>query len=138
MGFFVWKKNIRRYSQNFIFIVHKVSASENTKGQLKISGLATGTYYLTETRAPDGYNQLRNPVKIEIVDADGGVDGALDNEPEGSADGYLDITVNNTKGFELPVTGGMGTFMFTASGVAIMSAAIILIVIQRKKKTLSK
>lgn len=52
--------------------------------------------------------------------------------------GYLDITVNNTKGFELPVTGGMGTFMFTASGVAIMSAAIILIVIQRKKKTLSK
>lgn len=35
-------------------------------GKIKIKGLDDGTYYLKETKAPTGYNQLEGAVKLEI------------------------------------------------------------------------
>ena len=110
-----------------------VGAAGNVKGKLTLSGLDLGTHYLTETKAPDGgYNKLNQAVTIEIKDDD------LDGEPtsKGSneyGDGYVAVDVTNTKGFQLPTTGGMGTILFTAGGIAIMGAAVLLFFVLKRK-----
>ena len=48
--------------------ITKVTTPEN--GSFTIIGLDADTYYLTETKQPDGYNKLSNPVKI-VIAADG-------------------------------------------------------------------
>ena len=108
----------------------------DAKGKLTISGLSTGTYYLTETKAPGGYNKPNTPVTIEIKDDN------LDGKPTSGnssefADGYVALDVINTQGFVLPTTGGMGTILFTAGGVAIMGAAVLLFVVLRRRKGVS-
>ena len=40
--------------------------TSDSEGQLKLTGLAAGTYYLKETKAPAGYTVNSTPVKIEI------------------------------------------------------------------------
>lgn len=110
-----------------------VGAGDNVKGQLTISGLDLGTYYLTETKAPDGgYNKLNQAVTIEIKDDD--LDGApTSGTSDEFEDGYVALDVKNTKGFQLPTTGGMGTVVFTAGGIAIMGAAVFLFFILKRK-----
>lgn len=91
-------------------------------GHASFYGLAKGTYYLEETKAPAGYNLLKERVKIEVT-ADT-TDAAI-----------TDITIVNTKGFTLPSTGGMGTVIFTVVGIVIMvGAAIMLIRVNKKSK----
>ena len=46
----------------------------------------------------------------------------------------LTVTVKNYKGFTLPTTGGIGTFVFTFAGIAMMAAAVILLITSKKKK----
>ena len=103
------------------------------KGKLTLSGLDLGTYYLTETRAPDGrYNKLNQAVTIEIKDDD--LDGMPTNKDSSEyGDGYVAVDVTNTKGFQLPTTGGMGTVLFTAGGIAIMGAAVLLFFVLKRK-----
>ncbi len=55
--------------------------------------------------------------------------GATDN-----AQGIVVSTVINKQGFELPTTGGMGTFLFTFVGIAMMAAAVILFFTSKKKE----
>ncbi len=84
-------------------------------GAAKIFGLAAGTYWLEETRAPDGYNQLTARVKIELTDAN-------------STDGYLTAGVDivNKAGITLPATGGIGIYIFYIAGSALMLAALVV------------
>ena len=78
-------------------------------GKLTFEGLGAGTYYLTETKQPDGYNKLAKSVKIEM-DANGTikVDGKSTLESEESK---RLVEVENKTGTVLPSTGGMGTTM---------------------------
>lgn len=48
-------------------------------------------------------------------------------------DGVISFTVQNKKGFDLPSTGGMGTYIFTIGGLVVMAAAVVLLM-KRKKK----
>ena len=105
-----------------------VGSGNDAQGKLTLAGLDAGTYYLTETKAPDGYNKLGSPVKITITDTDpngivndgaGGADGA---------DGYVEQRVENSDGFKLPTTGGIGTILFTAGGVLLMGLGVIVLV----------
>lgn len=127
-----------------------VSATQgNDLGKLTISGLDVGTYYLTETKAPGGYVKLSTPVEIIVSDskksvADGkfedGVNGKTDVTKEDktteSEDGYVSgIVVTNTKGFTLPTTGGMGTVLFTAGGVLLMGAGLVVLVLFLRRRT---
>lgn len=111
----------------------------DNNGNITVKGLKEGTYYLEETKAPDGYNKLTAPVKVEIandstnihrldsVKADG-VDGTVsDDKAIGT------ITVANNKGSTLPSTGGMGTKLFyTIGGILMAGAAIVLVVRKRR------
>lgn len=111
-----------------------VGDSGDKMGKLVISGLDVGTYELTETKAPNGYIKLSAPVTITITDAD--PNGKVD---DGSAsvdgtDGYVELTVENGKGFTLPSTGGMGTMLFTAIGTVLMGGGLVLLLLYLRRR----
>lgn len=121
-----------------------VGTSDPMKGILKLSGLDVGEYLLTEVQAPAGYNKLSAPISINIQDDTAGTDSGPDGKPEytdsenstevEAADGYVPVTVINTKGFTLPTTGGMGTVLFTAGGVVLMGAGLVLLVVFLRRR----
>ena len=102
-------------------------------GDIKISGLEAGTYYLHEVKAPDGYNKLKDPVKIviTITNMDTGAATITVNDGPASGDGTT-VDVENKKGIELPETGSIGTIGLTALGVVVVVAG--LFAFPRKKK----
>lgn len=120
----------------------EVSSSEMiTMGQiegngynLKLNGLAAGVYWLTETEAPEDYNKLSKPIKIEIKKStnDHGYEILVD---EASETDFI-IEIENKSGTELPSTGGIGTIIFTVGGVVIIGAMIVVSVISKKKNKL--
>lgn len=121
-------------------------------GKIDIQGIPEGTYDLTETKAPDGYNKLDKDVEIKIEatigknDSDKKVLTALtvktkfDGEDDakykdGEADiqtGDVTITVANNKGAVLPSTGGMGVKVLYAAGVILMVAAGVLLITRKR------
>ena len=122
-----------------------------TAGQAKIEGLAAGTYYLKETKAPDGYNKLVKPVKIEIganlnkglgssfkdqaFNDDGSrIDPTIKvNGTEVTKDGSeFILTVINKTGTELPSTGGIGTTMFYVVGGVLILAAVVVLMVKKR------
>ena len=89
-------------------------------GQVVIKGLKGGTtYYLEETKAPDGYNILTDRQAIKV---------ASDNKAEAN--------VVNKKGGLLPSTGSIGTTMFYISGAVMLIGAFIFMVSKRRMKNL--
>ncbi len=94
-------------------------ATSGKDGMVGIYGLAYGTYYILETKAPDGYNPMNEP-KVIIID-------------ENSHKVENAVVVENTAGTVLPSTGGMGTTVFTVTGFALMAAAIFLLLLRKQK-----
>ena len=92
-----------------------------------IKGLEPGTYTLVETAAPDGY--VINSESCQFtVEADGSIAG----DQTIVADGRL--TIPNTPGSELPVTGGPGTTAFTLGGAALVLLAVVLLRARARKR----
>lgn len=93
------------------------------EGTIVIDGLTPGTYYIHETKAPvytddqgveKPYRLLTKPIEIEIVDT--------------KTSTKNDVTVKNAKsGWDLPTTGGIGTVLFTATGLVLMGAAFYIL-----------
>ena len=102
-------------------------------GQIKINGLDAGTYYLKEIKAPDGYNTLEKPVKLEIVATHNGATVQVGLGTAGS--GKMEETVINKSGVVLPSTGGMGTTIFyVVGGLLMVGAAVLLVTKKRMQK----
>ena len=97
-------------------------------GTLKIYGLETENYTLTQTKAPKGYNKASSTAAINIVDAE--PDGVLD----GDSDSIADILFTNSAEFQLPVTGGMGTVIFAAGGILFVCVGTVLLMVTVKRK----
>ncbi|MCF2596772.1 SpaH/EbpB family LPXTG-anchored major pilin [Pseudoflavonifractor phocaeensis] len=95
-------------------------------GKFTIQGLDADTYYLTETKAPDGYNKLAGPITIVI-----GENGVVNGTTEAPL-GVDEVKVLNQTGAELPSTGGMGTTIFYVLGGVLMAGAAILLVTKKK------
>lgn len=88
-------------------------------------GLAYGTYYIVETKAPEGYNLLTQPIAV-IIDEESHLTAADGwQDAEGRTVDHT-IRVVNTK-FVLPDTGGWGAEIYVITGAWIMAAAVILL-----------
>ena len=134
-------------------------------GEIHVSGLKNGTYYLVETKAPTynvvengetktySYNLLKEPVKVVVnvqyevdtkttitTDANGNV---TTNKIEskkyvgGENDsGNYKVIIKNNKGFNLPTTGGFGTLLFSGIGVLLVVAGVgVLLSLKKKNRT---
>ncbi|HJB95011.1 MAG TPA: SpaH/EbpB family LPXTG-anchored major pilin [Candidatus Mediterraneibacter intestinigallinarum] len=98
-------------------------------GKLVIHGLASGTYYLKETKTNSGYVLLKDPVKI-VISPDSEFDGETtakignnESSVKQNEDDRFEVTVVNNKGFDLPQTGAAGTALFAVAGMAIAAVA---------------
>lgn len=94
-------------------------------GKFKIQGLGAGTYYLTETKQPAGYNKLKNPVTV-VIDNDGNV-----KVDSANAD---PVKVENKTGTVLPSTGGAGTTMIYLIGGALVLGSGVVLATKRRVK----
>lgn len=95
------------------------------QGRFEITGLAKGEYYLEETKAPEGFAKLTSDIKFS-VDKNTYTTGGDINYNPGTPDAKDALRVEN-KNLTIPQTGGIGTIVFTAIGLAIMASAIIAI-----------
>lgn len=132
--------------------VNREALETNSEGKISVPGLAKGDYWLVETKTIDNYNLLKAPINVPITatysetkktetitDSTTGKTTTttiietktLTNAGEA---GVFTTTVKNSKGFTLPTTGGIGTFVFTFAGIAMMAAAVILLITSKKKK----
>ncbi len=128
-------------------------AEGENKGIVSQSGLKNGEYYLVETKTNEEYNLLKAPVKVTLniayttttkaeynIDETGKttlvkheVDTTTFTNDGKSSDGIQIQTVINKKGFTLPLTGGMGTVLFSVIGLALVLAGVVVITASRKK-----
>ena len=119
----------------------------NAQGHIVVKGLEDDAYSLTEIVTDKGYVLLRDAVKIVIKTAESGqcekcgtklltasatVNGKDVTMTDGNA--IVPLTVVNNPGFDLPKTGGYGTWMFTIGGVALLGAAAFIVIRSRKHK----
>lgn len=92
-------------------------------GKITFEGLDAIAYQLVETKAPDGYNKLKNPVDVTIV-ANYDQDGVLQSWTVNGGGNEVALNIQNNKGALLPETGGMGTILFTLVGAAAIGYGI--------------
>ena len=116
--------------------------------KLYIKGVPTGVdLYLKETATSTGYNKLQNPVKVKLVPAFDATDtdeytGLLSNDSTVNDEAAtltnpataVTFIINNTSGFQLPATGGMGAWIFAILGVLVIGGGVTFYVITRKKR----
>ena len=97
-----------------------------TDGKATIFGLGNGTYYLEETKQPEGYNKLASRVEVKVENAD----NKATTETADNVIKYVrgGVRVINYNGTVLPTTGGLGTTLFIAIGslVALMAAVVLV------------
>ena len=113
-------------------------------GKLAILGLKAGTYYLKEVEAPNGYNALSLPVEIKagegtrpfviFADKEGNVADiqAEDGVHEEIRYDLTHTVVHNSKGVELPSTGGMGTFWLITIGTILAIGFAVFLITHKK------
>ena len=120
-------------------------------GKIIVKGLEDDNYTITETATDAGYVLLKDSITVTITTAPGSmcdvcgkrlltasasVNGAaVDMEADGeSVNALVPLTVQNTKGFNLPQTGSNGTWIYTVVGILVMAgaAAVIYLLVRRK------
>lgn len=104
----------------------KITEITTTKsGKFTIKGLDADTYYLTETKQPDGYNKLSAPITVVIAE-----DGTITvNGQEAPV-----VKVENNTGSLLPSTGGSGTTMIYILGaILVLGSSVVLITKKRMR-----
>lgn len=107
--------------------------TSDNNGNISISGLDAGEYYLKETKAPDGYNKLTDDIKVVLTKE------YNESTNVGTAFfAYSNVTkedkveVENNAGTTLPSTGGMGTTVFYVVGGGLMAVAVVLLVTKKR------
>ena len=119
-------------------------------GVIVVKGVKSGSYDITEVKAPDGYNKLTDPVTVEAVktgststyttvylDENGNI---VNTSSATTTEVKVDIgtiaatavVVVNKAGTELPSTGGMGTTVFYVLGAVLVLGAVVLLVTKKR------
>lgn len=108
-----------------------VATDVGTGYNLRLNGLAAGTYWLVETAAPAGYNKLTAPIKVVITqNGDNKLEWTVESDGQLVDDKIIDI--KNVSGTLLPETGGMGTVLFTVVAVVMILGVAISFIRSRK------
>lgn len=97
------------------------TATTDSSGYLEFDKLYAGDYTLVETKAPSGYELIKNPIKVTITE------------------GNQDVVVyqDNDKAAELPFTGGNGpllAILLAASGALVLGFGYVLWYYRTPKK----
>lgn len=127
----------------------KDEGTTDKDGKLTYTGLPKGIYRFVETKTLDGYNLLSEPVDAKLnqqyetkwTTSTTYVDGKLEKNKyssttyTGDAASTTDnpITIINRSGFQLPVTGGFGTLLFSGIGVLLVLAGVAVLFSMKKK-----
>lgn len=121
------------------FVKEYTVDEDHPRNTFEFTGLDDGTYKLTETVTPTGYNTIV-PIEFEIIaehsvthddpilvslTAPSGFEANLDN-------GSLTTNVENKAGTQLPTTGGIGTTLFYVIGSVLVLAAVVLLVTKKR------
>lgn len=127
------KNNQSTLLPNAVFDVCTDSACTNSVGRITTgadgsiekNGIKEGTYYLKEISAPTGYSLIKDPITVVISET-------ADAE-DGTKNGVVEVLVPHTKLSALPITGGMGTIIFTVSGAILMVGAVWFVFMYKRK-----
>lgn len=123
--------------------------ASDTDGKITYKGLPNGVYKWVETKTQTGYNLLKEPVDATLnvnyqaewtVGTSYSEDGTLIKRTYNEATTTYDsdaavksYTVVNRRGFQLPVTGGFGTLLFSGIGVLLVLAGVAVLFSMKKK-----
>ena len=133
--YYKWDKD----SNTVKWVPEKAQATPKTtttEGKASFQGIAAGKYFLEETKAPDGYNKLKEPVPVTIT-AEYNADGKLTNTTANAnttVNGqYIQkVEVPNKAGAVLPSTGGIGTTIFYVLGSILALGAAVLLIAKKR------
>ena len=111
------------------------------ESKVSVYGLEEGTYYLEEIRTVDGYHILEEPLEV-VIKAKQGANDFVGSTPEYTGlltqenddDGIASYEVINTKGFEIPATGGMGIWLFVLGGIGVIAMGAVYFYLSGRKK----
>lgn len=148
-----WAPAVSETEDSIIYPENSTLKSDE-EGLFKVSGLDDGTYWLKETKAPDGYNLITDPIRIVITaDTENDQHWEATEEPEdaltkleigvtvgstttsgtgNTESGIVATDIENNKGAELPETGGMGTTIFYVLGAILVLGAGGLLIARRR------
>ena len=120
-------------SENTVFESAATKIGEN-EYNLHVNGLAEGTYYLVETKAPDGYNKLTAPVVIKITKS---TDTDVNNwtiSKDGTVETDKIIDIENSTGSILPSTGGRGAIAFAVIAALLVFGVAVSFIRDKRKE----
>lgn len=109
--------------------VNTATIITDTNGEAQVSRLAEGTYYLVETKTPNGYTLPNSAFTVTI---------SRNSNNMVTSTGMQTAGITNSSGFTLPQTGGTGTAVFTIVGISLMLAAVLVFFVLRRKEANKK
>ena len=103
----------------------------DANGYVYVNGLENGTYIVTETKVPSGFQKIEPfNVTLNADTANGDADSTSD---------VTEVNFNNAgekidpKTGSLPTTGGAGTIALTAGGILLVAGGSIVILRSRRR-----
>ena len=119
------------------------NGKSNKNGEIFFKNIQVGDFYLKETKAPDGYREIEDPLKISLKMVDGKFTLMINDEIKNDKDNFITqeldnryigtVTIINSRGFMLPATGSDLTIILICCGSIVTGLAI-----KRYKKTEGK
>lgn len=139
----VEKKMVKIGDENRIMAVEKFWDNRGMTGQLQTSavtdregraamyGLPYGTYYLVETKAPEGYNRITEPIRLSIHKYSHLTEDDQVTDDKGTV---IDNTIHiiNVR-YTLPDTGNWGALQLTAAGIGIVFSSTALLLLNWRR-----
>lgn len=118
-------------SENTVFESVKDITGEGYN--LRVNGLAEGTYYLVETEAPTGFNKLTAPVEIKITKSADGDENNWTISKDGKVEDDKIIDIENSTGSLLPSTGGTGVIVFAGVAILLVFGVVVSFIRDKRK-----